>query len=90
MWVPRLFRGWLSVGCRSLWIFRVLRGAVAVEEAKQHGGLRAELRDTGIVGGRGQLRCGFQSLGGLGSHDIRHTALAQLTPHCLGGTGTDR
>lgn len=56
----------------------------------QYGGLRAEPRGSISVRGRSQLRCNLQSLGGLGAHDIHHTALAQLTPRCFGGADTSR
>lgn len=56
----------------------------------QYGGLRAEPLGSVSVRGRSQLRCNLQSLGGLGAHDIHHTALAQLTPRCFGGTDTNR
>lgn len=68
----------LSMRCRT------------IEEAKQHGCLRAELRGSVSVRGRSQLRCNLQSLGGLGPHHIYHTALAQLTSRCFGGADTNR
>lgn len=69
---------------------RVLCGAGTVEESKQHGGLRTELPGSVSVRRRSQLRCGLQSLGSLGTHDVHHIALAQLTPSCFGGADTNR
>lgn len=69
---------------------RFLCGAGAVEETKQHRGLRAELRGSVSVRGRSQLRRNLKSLGGLGAHDIHDTALAQFTPGCFGDTDTNR
>lgn len=67
-----------------------LRGAGTVEEAKQHRGLRAEARGAVGVRGRSQLRRKLQSLGGLGTHDVHDTSLAQLTPRRLRDADTNR
>jgi len=69
---------------------RFLCGAASIQETKQYGGLRAELRGAGGVRGRGQPRRNIQSLSGLGTHDIHHSPFAQLTPHGFGSTDTDR
>lgn len=47
---------------------------------KQHGGLGTASCDSVHVRGRGQLCCGFRTLGGFGFHDLDHTVLTQLTP----------